>query len=243
MEILILMKDYTYINKNISKLLEALSPSSFITPSTFFVNSLEDLKLQAASNKILHTKLWDQDFYSFCDLELNSDNESIIKGTHYYFSDDSDIFINALFSLMQGRSIEIIDKISAKEYDNYLRLDRTKPAFTHYPTQLYDLLAITEKIKGELTGKKVTKQRVFESSLHGDFDLLSLSEKYELAEEIISELMTKVLADATEKIEIIEIEGSKFSFDFSKISATQIEHILELVRDEFSEKITLLYKI
>jgi type III secretion system FlhB-like substrate exporter len=65
---------------------------------------------------------------------------------------------------------------------------------------------------------------------------------YELAEEIISELMTKISPSAERIVEVHTIVDNEFIFDFNELDQDSITKIIELVRNEFNEKITLKAK-
>lgn len=235
------MKDCTYINNLNSKLLSALLESSIISPPKYLSQSLDHLKLASKQAPIYHTHLWGTDLYYFVELIENSDKESIIDTFGYYTEHPDSYFIDQLFGLFNGRSIEIIDKIGHKEFDHYLRLDQTKSVFSHYPSELYELLSISEVIKEKLTSKKVLEQKVFEEHLHTDFDLMGMSELYELAEEVISELFTKVIFNAYELIETSEVQGLHIIFKAKDLTSNQINECIKIFNKEFSNKLKVSF--
>ena len=99
--------------------------------------------------------------------------------------------IEGLFSLCLDKPTEVMDRITAKELDHYLRDTPSNPSVEYYSQEFYEVLSIGEKLLKSIY-KKEEDQLIYEE-LDAAFFELSFSEQIEAFEEFLSKHMYKDL--------------------------------------------------
>lgn len=132
--------------------------------------------------------------------------------------------IDAYFQLIQNRPIEAIDRFPIKELDYFLRDNQSESAFSGYSQEIYEILSIGESIKTKIYGdKKIGFQ--FDPKLEGDFFELSVSEQYELLEELFANFVYG--KGDIDCIEVLQVEEKHITLSFKndEISKLVIEKL------------------
>ena len=123
----------------------------------------------------------DYNFTIYYDLTSEEDP----KVLNIYIKDEVPDFVYAYFSLIQGIALEALKRVSAKEFDFYIRDDQARPYFEYYGPEVYKLLALGEEIYNKHLSFSTT-DLIFDPNRFGDFFNYSFSEQIELFEEFLS---------------------------------------------------------
>lgn len=160
-------------------------------------------------------------------------DEEIVTNIQYSLSDKTEFLglIDLLFCLLEERSLETFDRINAKEFDYYCRDDVSKPAFSYYSQELYQVLALGEQIYTRLRPKMSLANDLLLSANESFFDL-SFSEQIDLFEEMLSKNIYQNPIYKNLEIEIIDVQDSLISLKINSIKDDALELIL---RDDINK--------
>lgn len=159
------------------------------------------------------------------------EEEEILVSEIFYQTDYNGPYlgvIDGFISLIQGKPVEASDRFPIKELDYYLRDEKSTPAFTAYSQEIYEIISIGEKIKKHVFGTK--ESLGFSTEYRDEFFELSVSEQFELVEELLSFYFYKK-GVGLEQIECLDIDGNEITFkclsehasDLSKIIKEQLD--------------------
>ena len=141
--------------------------------------------------------------------------EEVLISQIFYETDYNGPYLGAIdgfISLIQGKPVEATDRFPIKELDYFLRDSQDEPAFTAYSQELYEIIAIGEKIKEHVFGRK--KHILFEFGPDQDFSTMAASEQFELIEEFLSVFYYKQGVDLDD-IECLDIDDLTIIFKAS----------------------------
>jgi hypothetical protein len=94
--------------------------------------------------------------------------------------------IDFFFELLNGKPVEVFDRITVKELDFYIRSNRSIPAFPFYSQEHFEIVSIGKKIYNHIAGKSLKKTIFYDLSRLGSYSDLSFSEQIEYFEEFCS---------------------------------------------------------
>lgn len=120
-------------------------------------------------------------YYKF----YQKEEDLFIDEIYYHASSKHDL-VNAYLNLLYNRSLALLDRVSIKEFDYFLRQDNSVPYFDKISKELLDLMALGEEIKKRHVKKAAQEKRVYQPEVHGPIEFMSFGELIELVEEIIS---------------------------------------------------------
>jgi len=104
----------------------------------------------------------------------------------FYYSVSEHTYINAYLNLLIGRGLEVIDRISVKELDYFMRSDNSVSSFDKISKEILQIIEIGEVIKNVHITKAKNENKVYNQLIHGPFEFMSLGEKLELIEEVLA---------------------------------------------------------
>ena len=87
---------------------------------------------------------------------------------------------------MLNRGLDMLDRISVKEFDYYLRKDPQRPYFDKISKELLELISLGEQIKKIHKKNKSNETKIYDVKKYGPYEFMSLGEKLELIEEVLS---------------------------------------------------------
>jgi hypothetical protein len=136
--------------------------------------------------------------------------------------------------LITGKPVEVLDRLTPKEIDYYLRDETTVPAFEFYGKELYEILSIGELIMEKLGNKDKENSSLFDVSLDGTFKELSFSEQIEYFEEFCSTFIYRNPKFINIFLDIEEVEEESLVLSCEgKIVPLQLLAIEEKFNEEF----------
>jgi hypothetical protein len=144
--------------------------------------------------------------------------------------------IDAYISLIQGKPVEASDRFPIKELDYFLRDQQDEPAFTAYSQEIYEIIAIGEKIKNHVFGK--TEVKGFEFDEKDNFVSLSSSEQFEIIEEFLSFNFYKKGVHIDD-IECLDIEDLLISFNCKLDYQAELQKEL---KNQIDRKVSVAFK-
>lgn len=142
------------------------------------------LNLYSANSKFSNSidfKFFDITYSVTFDTYLEGDDLFISE--IQYYGPKEDIILNGYLNLLIKRGVEVLDRISIKELDYFLRQDNKTPYFDKISPELMKILELGEKIKTKFSISKSKSFIIYNPEVHGPFDLMSYGEKLELIEE------------------------------------------------------------
>lgn len=145
------------------------------------------LNLYKSSSNLSHSidfKFFEITYSVSFDTYLEGD-DLFISEIHYYGSKE-DIILNGYLNLLIKRGVEVLDRISIKELDYFLREDNKEPFFDNISPELMKILELGERIKTKFSKSKYKSIVIYDPKIHGPFELMSYGEKLELIEEAIA---------------------------------------------------------
>jgi hypothetical protein len=116
--------------------------------------------------------------------------------------------LDGYMSLCEGKPIEVLDRITPKELDYFLRDKANEVSFEFYSAEIYEILSLGEKIYQLINGEKI-KPPFYAISLYGDYTGLSFSEQIEWFEEFCAEF---IYPDTEVEMSIEDITETDFIF-------------------------------
>ncbi len=140
--------------------------------------------------------------------------------------------IDAFFYLIQGKPCEAIDRFPIKELDYFLRDIQSESAFEGYSQKLYEIIAIGERVKEAIYGKKGNSFSYSDEQLQ-NFPGLSASEQFDIIEEFLSFHFYKN-GVTLDQIECTDIEENKIYLKSSDEHKTEIKR---RINDEFNGRV------
>lgn len=132
----------------------------------------------------LQIKLFKQEFtisYKF----YQKEDDFFIDDIFYYGEQENEL-LNAYLNLMLNRGLDMLDRISVKEFDYYLRKDPQRPYFDKISKELLELISLGEQIKKIHKKNKSKETKIYDVKKYGPYEFMSLGEKLELIEEVLS---------------------------------------------------------
>lgn len=174
-------------------------------------------------NYLVHTHLNQLDIDVYIHFETFSGDEVLIAKAYYYTDYKGPYLgvIDGFFSLIQGKPVEAADRFPIKELDYFLRDESTRPAFTAYSQEIYEIISLGEKIKTKIFGKKNIGFS-YDIERDGEFTELSTSEQFELIEELLADEFFKLGVDP-EDIELIDVDENTLVFSAKDDLKLEIE--------------------
>ena len=136
------------------------------------------------TNHQLEIKLFNQSF--IISYKFYSKDDDLFIDEIFYFSDQENFLVNAYLNLLKNRALDVLDRVSVKEFDYFLREDNSKPYFNKISKELLELIGLGERLKSKHKKAKKTLESVYNEDLHGPIEFMSLGELLELIEEILS---------------------------------------------------------
>lgn len=120
------------------------------------------------------------------------DGEDFIKSASYKtaLSGAHLGLVDGFFSLVNGKALEILDRVSAKELDYFLRDENNVPSIPFYDPKFYDVLSIGEKTLKKFFEK--TGETFLYEEYDTDFFEMSFTEQIEMVEEFLSKTIYKL---------------------------------------------------
>jgi hypothetical protein len=155
------------------------------------------------------------------------DSELLVSKAKYITSYEGEYIgvIDGFFHLIQGKPLEAIDRFPIKELDYFLRDKQSESAFSAYSQELYEIVALGEKMKSMVLG---AKGQIFSFNENlGPLESRSLSEQFEVIEEFLSFFYYRE-GYSLESIECIDITDDELIFNISKELDIDIEKKLNL---------------
>lgn len=104
----------------------------------------------------------------------------------FYFGAEENKLINAYLNILHHRALDMLDRVSVKEFDYFLRENPSRPYFDKISKELLELVSLGEKIKGVHKKSKEDSKKIYDEAIYGPYEFMSLGEKLELVEEVIS---------------------------------------------------------
>jgi hypothetical protein len=144
--------------------------------------------------------------------------------------------------LITGKPIEVLDRLTPKELDYFLRDDTKVPAIEYYAKELYEILSIGELITSKLGigGKEVVK--LYDLAQNGPFLELSFSEQIEFFEEFCSSYIYSSKDTPDLFFDVEDIDDDKICLiGRGSVTATRLEELEKLFNIEFQTNI--IFKI
>jgi hypothetical protein len=144
--------------------------------------------------------------------------------------------------LITGKPVEVLDRLTPKELDFFLRDDTKVPAIEYYAKELYEILSIGELITKKLGvgGKEVVK--LYDLAQNGPFLELSFSEQIEFFEEFCSGHIYSNKETPDLFFDVEDIDDDKiYLIGRGSVTATRLEELERQFNIEF--KTNLIFKI
>lgn len=119
-----------------------------------------------------------------CDM-FNGEN-CLIKVRYFTaISSESLGLIDAFISLILGKPVDVLDRVTPRELDYYLRDTTDKASFEYYTDELFKIIGLGEFLYKSISGIDEKRYRLIDETGQLFFDL-SFSEQVELVEEFSS---------------------------------------------------------
>lgn len=142
--------------------------------------------------------------------------------------------LNGYLSLVFGKPVEVLDRLSPKELDYFLRDENSVPAFSYYTKELYEILSVGELIIKQIKGKPAEIEKIFNQGEHGEFHELSFSEQIEFFEEFCSKRVYPEVRFQNIFMDIENIEDGRLVYSSRFVYPNElIEEIQGLFNREF----------
>lgn len=154
----------------------------------------------------------------FVYLELRDEGEKVIRNVRYETSHSTEQLgmIDLYFQLIEGRALESLDRVTAKEFDHFLRDDSKKSIFEFYDDKFYEILAIGEEILNTVQPKDESK-RIFVGGEEEFFEL-SFSSQVEIFEEFFSDSVYKHPLFHTIEYDVLDVSLYQVTISVSALS-------------------------
>jgi len=177
-------------------------------------------------NYTVHTKLNGLAAEIFIHFETYQGEEVLVARAHYFTSYQGPYLgvIDGFFSLIQGKPLEAIDRFPLKELDYFLRDTPKESAVSAYSQEIYEIIALGEKMKEKIFGKK-EYSFTYDPLRDGEFLGLSTSEQFDIIEELLAfEFYTKGIP--LDDIELIDIDNLKMIFKAKEKYTQKIKELI-----------------
>lgn len=126
-----------------------------------------------------------EEAFEFGYLFSTKDTDTFIEEVYYQSKSPNEI-VNAYLNLLLGRGLEVIDRISLKELDYFLRTDSKVPFFSKVTKSILQIIEIGEVIKKQHIIKSSNQNKVYQELVHGPYEFMSLGERLELIEDVLA---------------------------------------------------------
>lgn len=141
--------------------------------------------------------------------------------------------LDGLVQLFQGKAIQAVERITAKELDYFLRDSQSIPALSYYDPKFYEILSIGEMINKKRYGEKTARTFLFEE-YDGLFFELSFSEQIEFFEEFLSRFIYKNEKFLGIQFDLEDVNDNEIRILTSQnISQGGIDVFLKIFKEEF----------
>ena len=175
----------------------------------------------------------------FVYLDLKDEGELIVRNVCYELSTSTDALgmIDLYFELIEGRALESLDRITAKEFDYFLRDDTKNGIFEFYDDKFYEILSIGEEVLKSIKPKD-SFERIFDGGEEEFFDL-SFSSQVEIFEEFFADTVYKHPTFHKLEFDILDVKLYQITIATSRVLPeldfylkTQIQDKLGLIKTE-----------
>jgi hypothetical protein len=139
--------------------------------------------------------------------DVDSSSELVLQNASFELLDQV-VYRGAIdlyFSLIDGRAIESLDRVTNKEFDYYLRDDLKIGVFEFYDNKFYEVLGIGEAILNFLKPKNEGPTPLMVSNLEDRFFTISFSEQIEYFEELLARYVYGHIRYSELEIEIDDV--------------------------------------
>lgn len=176
----------------------------------------------------------------FVYLELKDEGEQVIRNVRYETSGPNEFLgmIDLYFQLIEGRALESLDRVTAKEFDYFLRDDTKEGIFEFYDDKFYEILSIGEEILKSIRPKDDFK-RIFDGGEEEFFDL-SFSSQLEIFEEFFADTVYKHPKFHTIEYDVLDVKTYQITLSLSSLSSDLDFYLRTEVQDRLGLKKTEL---
>lgn len=175
----------------------------------------------------------------FVYLELKDEGEMVVRNVEYEIAGDCEFLgmIDLYFELIEGRALESLDRVTAKEFDYFLRDDTKIGIFDFYDDKFYEILSIGEEVLKSIKPKEDFK-RIFDGGETEFFDL-SFSSQVEIFEEFFSDTVYKHPKFHKIEFDVLDVQMYQITLSVSSLSddlnfymKTEVQDRLSLIKTE-----------
>ena len=136
--------------------------------------------------------------------------------------------------LISGKPVEVLDRLTPKELDYFLRDDTKIPAIEYYSKELYEILSIGELITKKLGMGQKEVAMLYDLNQNGPFLDLSFSEQIEFFEEFCSSFIYSSKETPNLFFDVEDIDDEKISLiGRGSVTATRLKALEKQFNIEF----------
>lgn len=116
--------------------------------------------------------------------------------------------LDGLIELYQGKALEAISRVSARELDHFLRDDPKVPAVSFYNAEFYDVLSLGSKLVKKIVGHE-KKELLLHEEYEEEFSELSFTEQIELFEEFLAKRIYPLKSYQGIKFDLVDVNAGE----------------------------------
>ena len=146
--------------------------------------------------------------------------------------------IDLYFQLIEGRALESLDRVTAKEFDYFLRDDTKEGIFEFYDDKFYEILSIGEEILKSIKPKD-DFTRIFNGGEEEFFDL-SFSSQVEIFEEFFADTVYKHPKFHKIEFDVLDVSLYKVTLSLTSLGSDIDFYLRTEVQDRLGLKKTEL---
>lgn len=144
--------------------------------------------------------------------------------------------LDGYIEFIKGKPVEVLDRITPKELDYFLRDKNSVPAFEAYSSELFEILSLGESIL-KIQLKKGGLSPLFNPEVDGVFNDLSFSEQVEFFEEFCSKYVNGDPSYDGVELSISNIDKNILEIDsFQELGEDKIKMMEQKFNQEFSSQ-------
>jgi hypothetical protein len=156
--------------------------------------------------------------------DIESKGDDLFIAHIQYKGANENFILNSYLNLLMNRGVAVLDRVSIKELDYFLRDIPSQPYFSKITPELLKILELGEKIKGIHLMSHDKEEVVYDEKTHGPFEFMSYGEKLELIEEALASESLKDYA-----LECLELkEDLSLILSSKRILNSDDQHSIEL---------------
>ncbi len=165
--------------------------------------------------------------------------EIIIEDLCYQVNKVTDFLriVDFYFELLNGKPIEVFDRLSLKELDAFINDGKRGSVIGPYGVEHFEILKLGSSIYNKVVESSKGEEALYDQSINGKFIDLSFSEQIEYFEEFCARFIYPEVKFKNTEMDIVDILPHKITVD----SSVDIR-LLKLIEEKFNHEFSTEFK-